>query len=53
MSRTKMDTFWEAGVDGERAGDEDALPDAFGMVMARYILWLYLPGNGGGGRGKP
>ena len=49
----KNTASWRPVVDGEHAGDEDALPDAYGTAMARSLWWLYLPGNGGGGRGKP
>ena len=42
-----------ADAEGEHAGNEDALPDALGTERLRWIWWLNLPGNGGGGRGKP
>ena len=53
MSGKTRDTVGEVEVDGEHVGDEDALPDAFVTAMARSIWWLYLPGDGGGGREKP
>ena len=34
MMGKKRDTLGRVEVDGEHAGDEDALPDAFGTAMA-------------------